>query len=145
MPLTRAERTCGLWWRSKMQNEIAVLHAGRQPDLTPPPFLHFIRHPCPAQGGRSVAFEYREVYILSPRLAVCYCSAVEEVPDDRLGYFPHEDCQGGVFVEAGRFAFVYRKGECPACRLYALTDPSEGRVVDPADRQPTGRMAASAH
>jgi hypothetical protein len=131
MALSSVEKRAGTAF---LEEEVAKLNAANV--LLPPDIVvryfgprHY-RHECPARGGRSVSFDIREVYILSPQLWVCYCSSVLERP--------HGDCQGAVKVEAGRFGFFYREGKC-ACDITARS--LDGLLVDAYERPPLGRVS----
>jgi hypothetical protein len=139
MPLTKAEKACGRWWRDEVaQVVLDALNTANPPDVSPPPFIRHIRHECPAAGGRSTSFDYAEVYVTSPRLAVCYCSEVQIITAESLRNFPHDDCQGGVFTEAGRLGWIYHEGKCAGCGFSARS--AAGRVVDAQVRLPAGRI-----
>lgn len=135
--LTRPERSAGRWWRDQRQAALDELNLKDPPMASPLGQLAHIRHLCEALGGKSISYHYAEVYVVSPRIGVCYCSVIQQVPDELLGSFPHVDCAGGALVPAGRFAFVYRAGRCAHCKLTARS--TAGRVVDAYERLPAGR------
>lgn len=126
--LTRAEKLAGRWFRDQQFLLLDQLQAQDPAALSPPPWIHHYRHGCTGRGGQSVSFEMREVYAPSPRLWVCYCSAVVQAP--------HDDCQGAVEIPAGRIAFIYRHGRCNGC---GITGRSRGWIADGLERAPLGR------
>jgi hypothetical protein len=136
--LSYAEKNAGRWWLGQQQAALDTVNENTPPAASPIPFIRHIRHLCPGNQDRSISFDYAEVYVLNPRIGVCYCSVIKEVPDELLGSFPHEDCAGGAILEAGRLAFIYREGRCADCGHTARS--RTGRVVDAHARQPTGKM-----
>jgi hypothetical protein len=131
MALSSAEKRVGKVFRDEREADLKILNAMQPPGIV----VHYwgprhYRHECLARGGRSVSFDIREVYILSPQLWVCYCSSVLERP--------HDDCQGAVKVEAGRFGFFYREGKC-ACGITARS--LDGLLVDAYERPPLARAS----
>jgi hypothetical protein len=109
--LTHAERAAGRAWRSGQDAALHNLNAVLPVNEHPLPYVRHIRHLCPGAGGRSVSFDYAEIYVTSPALE----------PD----------------IPAGRFAYVYREGRCALCEHTARS--LTGRVVDGITRLPSGR------
>lgn len=138
--LTYPEKNAGRWWRDRRQAALDARNAAQPPDESRPPFVRHIRHLCPANKDRSVSFDYAEIYVRNPRIGVCYCSVIQEVPDEMLGSFPHEDCAGGALLEPGRLAWIYHEGRCADCGRTARS--RTGRVVDAHDRHPAGKVVA---
>jgi hypothetical protein len=136
--LSYAEKNAGRWWLGQQQAALGALSESKPPDTSPIPFVRHIRHLCAGNARRSVSFDYAEVYTLNPRIGVCYCGVIKEVPDEMLGTFPHEDCAGGAILEAGWLAFIYREGRCADCGHTARS--TTGRVVDARERQPAGKV-----
>jgi hypothetical protein len=133
--LTRAEKLAGRWFRQQMHEHLAVVNAADPPSVSVPWVLRHVRHNCASRDGLSVSFEAREVYVLSPEIWVCYCSAAGLLGDS----FPHDDCQGGVVAAAeGRFAYIYKEGRC-TCGVTGRS-PS-GHVADAYERLPIGGKA----
>ncbi len=135
MTLTDLEKMAGRIYRDLSQAALEESHLADPPTFVPLPWLRHYRHNCPLRNDRSTSLELKEVYVLSPELWVCYCSALGEHSDS----FPHRDCQGGkVAAEKGRFAFIYKEGKC-GCGATARS--TAGRLVDARERPPiTGRV-----
>lgn len=132
--LTEAERAAARAFRDAQQADLERSHETDPPSIVVPPFVRNYRHPCAARGGRSVSFPVPEVYVWSPELWICYCSAVGELGD----HFPHDDCDGGkVAAPARRFGFIYKQGHCSACKATARS--RAGRLVDASFREPLGK------
>lgn len=109
--LSAAEKIVGRAFRDEQDAALADLPA----DIRVPGTLRFLRHECARR--KTDILELREHYLTSPQ-----------------GQAEGQD------VPAGRFAFVYRSGQCSRCGLTAITT---GRVVDAYERAPmTGRVAA---
>lgn len=134
--LTDSEKIAGRYFRHLSQTRLEESHVSDSPTFVPPPWLRHYRHNCLLRGDRSTSLELKEVYVFSPELWVCYCSAIDEL---KLGSFPHSDCQGGkVLSVEGRFGFIYKEGKC-ACGATARS--IVGRLVDAWERPPiTGRV-----
>lgn len=145
--LTPAEKKAGRAFRDICQARLGELPA----DATCPPYIVWFRHACSARAddAGTWAMPLRQHYWTSPEYWVCYCSAIQPF----VKYvFPHEDCQGGKPVaEAGKFAFIFRRGECPRCHLTVCSGsgrfvlaashpPEKGAVV--ASQQPHGHVSA---
>lgn len=137
MPLTHAEKNAGRWWRAQQEQALEERAQAVPGVLRLPVHVVHARHECPALDGKNLSFEHAEVYARNPRIGVCYCSVIKEVPDELLGSFPHEDCAGGAVLRAGTIAFVYRDGQCKHCGLHAISH--SGFIVECASRPPLGR------
>lgn len=122
--LTSAQKRAGRKFR-----EVAEVQVGLpwpEDTETRPLQVRHVRHVCSLHQGRTWGLELREHYITSPKMYVCYCSAV-------LLERAHRDCQGSVVVEEGLFAYVWTYGRCQ-CGFEACSDG--GQVVVRADRPP---------
>lgn len=133
--LTHSEKAAGRWWKKQQQAELRDLNRAEPPDAVVPLAVRHYRHECSGYRDASVSFDCVEVYVRSPRIGVCYCSVIQEVPDELLGKFPHEDCAGGVLVSAGRMAFYYKEGRCARCGMTARS--TDGRIVETSEREPS--------
>jgi hypothetical protein len=128
MSLTRAEKLAGRHFRDAQQAILAALWESDPDPASTSPFLRHYRHDCAARR-HSWSLELSEAYALSPELWVCYCSMVG--PNETV---PHDDCDGGVKVPAGRFGFIYLEGTCPDCGLRVRS--GMGRFMDAYTRPP---------
>jgi hypothetical protein len=136
--LTSSEKLAGRRFRDSAAAWLAQLNRDDPADMTVPPVVRHVRHDCAARGGISVSFELREVYICSPPALVCLCGGVEfSVELESL--IPHQKHGGGETVPAGRIAFIYREGKCPACGCTGRS--GTGRVADALDRPVIGGKA----
>ena len=62
--LSEAEKIAALSFRAEQQGALDKLNEEKPPTLYPHVLIHHVRHECGT--GRSVSFEMRERYILSP-------------------------------------------------------------------------------
>jgi hypothetical protein len=131
--LTDAEKRAGRHFRAFAAARFVQL-AEETPEADfCPPYIVWYRHDCRERNQQGTwAMFLRQHYWTSPEYWVCYCGTVEPLV---LYVFPHEDCQGGKpIAEAGKFAFIYREGECPRCHL--LVRSGTGRFVFAAENPP---------
>lgn len=109
MALSAGEKHAGRKFRNVIELYLVNLNEADPPDVSPPHFLALVRHLCPARGNKSTAIELHERYISSPT-------------------YPDEG------VPEGRFAFIFREGDCRGCGRTARSNT--GRVVDSYQRPP---------
>jgi hypothetical protein len=64
--LTPAEKAAGRVFRDAACAALTALHSASPADLSFPVVVHHPRHLCAALDDRSISFECREVYQLSP-------------------------------------------------------------------------------
>jgi hypothetical protein len=134
--LDRAEKLAGRWFKAQMDAYLDRLNAEDPPNFVVPEVLRNPRHDCAHRGGVSTSFKMAEIYVTSPEIWICYCSAAGLMGPD----FPHDDCQGGVVAAPeARFGFLYSEGRC-RCGIHGRS-PS-GRITDAYDRPPIGRVRA---
>ena len=133
--LTHAERSAGKWWRAQRDAELKRLNAEEPVNEHPPPYVRHIRHLCPGIAGRSVSFDYAEVYVTSPALMVSNKLKVQVLDQELAENSPPRKVDAVIL--AGRFGYVYREGRCAGCGHTARS--LTGRVVDGIERLPTGR------
>jgi len=111
--LTSEEKVAGRIFRASVTAWWQRQWDLNQPYYEVPPMLSQYRHVCPAQRGRTLALDLREVYVLSPE--------IREMP-------------------AGRLGFVARRGRCVKCKRVAMS--KSGRIVDAYERPPVGRVTS---
>lgn len=107
MALTVAEKKAGRCFKAEQTALLYVLNTKDPPTFDVPSFLAIFRHLCPARNNLSTAMELQERYITSPP-------------------YPEEG------VPAGRFAYLYREGQCSHCGRTARS--GMGRLVDAHER-----------
>lgn len=116
MGLTAGEKQAGRKFRAEQTALLFTLNKTDPPTYDVPTFLAIFRHLCPGMNRKSVAMELKERYVTSPP-------------------YPEEG------VPAGRFAYLYREGQCSHCGRTARS--GMGRLVDAHQRPPLIRRARS--
>lgn len=131
MPLTPEEKACGRVFRDWCQN--AILD-GVTADAFCPPYIIWYRHECKpsdkaVQSG-TWAMRLKQTYCLSPAYSVFREGEVRALSWDRETYSHAAEVWADLeeadmthlsvvkaLIPAGKFAYIFRFGECPRCFL----------------------------
>jgi hypothetical protein len=100
MSLTSQQRATGRAWRALQEVNLHNLNQVLPPDMVLPPFVRHVRHLCAAANGKSVSFDFAEVYVR------CL-----DVP---IAYVYHEgQCSGCRLTARSEYGFIVETADRP--------------------------------
>lgn len=134
--MTPAEMLAARKFRAEQRAALERKNDAEPPDIIVSVFVHFYRHECDRQDGKSVALELKEHYAYSPEYAVYggdaegwrVCPVSPEALDVAADH---------SLLRPRRFGWIWVEGRCPACGMVARS--RRGRLVDPVERPPDRR------